>query len=200
MNNFRHDLAVRSVKLINPLLMAAPFAVCWFACYAARMSGPLYSWGNLVMLLLFLFLYISFGKVYDGFLVSINRISEMVYSQVLALFLSDFLMYIVICLLFRAFANPLPLLAGLAVQAAASLVWCYLAHKWYFTVFPAKRSTIVYDKRPGLELLVREYGLDKKFDVRAMVSAQECLEHLRMLESMEVVFLSVSTATTGISF
>ena len=190
MNNFRHDLAVRSVKLINPLLMAAPFAVCWFACYAAWMSGPLYSWGNLVMLLLFLFLYISFGKVYDGFLVSINRISEMVYSQVLALFLSDFLMYIVICLLFRAFANPLPLLAGLAVQAAASLVWCYLAHKWYFTVFPAKRSTIVYHKRPGLDLLVREYGLDKKFDVRAMVSAQECLEHLRMLESMEVVFLS----------
>ena len=93
MNNFRHDLAVRSVKLINSLLMAAPFVVCWFACYAARMSGPLYSWGNLVMLLLFLFLYISFGKVYDGFLVSINRISEMVYSQVLALFLSDFLSF-----------------------------------------------------------------------------------------------------------
>ena len=108
------------------------------------------------------FFYISFGKVYDGFLVSINRISEMVYSQVLALFLSDFLMYIVICLLFcELFANLLPLLAGLAVQAAASLVWCYLAHKWYFTVFPAKRSTIVYDKRPGLELLVREYGLTR---------------------------------------
>lgn len=190
MNNFRHDLAVRSVKLINPILMVLPFAACWLTCYATQMDTPFSGWGNWVMLLLFLIVYISFGRIYDGFLVSINRISEMVYSQVLALLLSDFLMYVVICLLSRAFVRPWPLLAGLIFQVLASFGWCRLAHKWYFATFPAKRTTVIYGTRQGLERLVQEYGLDKKFNVQATVSAWECVEHLKILNDMEAVFLS----------
>lgn len=49
---------------------------------------------------------------------------------------------------------------------------------------------IVYDTREGLERLIGEYGLEKKFDVRRVVQVEECLNDLWLLESVETVFLS----------
>ena len=190
MKNVKRDLAVRLVKAVNPVLMALPFSAAWLLYYAAEAAVPFSGWERLGIPLLFFLLYVCFGKIYDGFLVSLNRISEMVYSQSLALALSDAFLYVVICLLSRSAVNPLPLCAGLLVQAVFSLLWSFFAHKWYFAVFPAKKTTIVYDARQGLEQLVQAYGLDKKFDVRAMVNARECLAHLDMLRNAEIVFLS----------
>ena len=190
MSKLKHDVTVRVAKAVNPVLLTLPFAVVWFHYYASRLASPYYYWGNWVVVALFFFLYILFCRVYDGFLISINRISEIVYSQALASVISDFLLYVVICLLSKRLVNPLPLLGALAAQVLLAGVWAYCAHQWYFSKFPAKRTAVVYDVREGLERLVEEYGLEKKFNIRAALSVQEALANKEILNTMETVFLS----------
>ena len=80
---FKHDVLLRLVKIANVILITIPFALSWFLYYSERMYfRTFYRKGNWVIILLFLILYVIFGKVYDAFLVSFNRISEMIYSVV----------------------------------------------------------------------------------------------------------------------
>lgn len=190
MSKLKHDVTVRVAKAVNPVLLTLPFAVAWFHYYASRLASPYYYWGNWVVVALFFVLYVLFCRIYDGFLISINRISEIVYSQALSSVISDFLLYVVICLLSKRLVNPLPLFGALVVQVLLSGLWAYCAHRWYFSKFPAKRTAVIYDVREGLERLVEEYGLEKKFDIRAALSVQEALANKEILNTMETVFLS----------
>lgn len=190
MSKLKHDVTVRVAKAVNPVLLTLPFAAAWFAYYASRLASPFYYWGNWVVVGLFFLLYITFCRVYDGFLFSTMRISELVYSQTLAAVISNGVLFVVICLLSKRLANPLPLLGALAAQVLLAGVWAYCAHQWYFSKFPAKRTAVVYDVREGLERLVEEYGLEKKFNIRAALSVQEALANKETLNTMETVFLS----------
>ena len=186
----QHDVKVGTAKVVNPILLTLPFLGIWFFYYAERTVSPFYYWGNWVVVALFFILYILFCRIYDGFLISINRISEIVYSQALASVISDFLLYVVICLLSKRLVNPLPLFGALVVQVLLSGLWVYYAHRWYFSKFPAKRTAVIYDVREGLERLVEEYGLEKKFKIQIAMNVQQALANKELLNRMETVFLS----------
>ena len=190
MGHLKRDIAVLIVKLGNVALITLPFLVVWFHFYADRTASPYYYWGNWVVVALFFVLYILFCRIYDGFLISINRISEIVYSQALSSVISDFLLYAVICLLSKRLVNPLPLFGALVVQVLLSGLWAYCAHRWYFSKFPAKRTAVIYDVREGLERLVEEYGLEKKFKIQIAMNVQQALANKELLNRMETVFLS----------
>lgn len=190
MADMKREVILKIVKALDAVLLTVPFAVCWYGYYASRIAAPFWSKGNWAVIVLFLILYIFYGNIYNGFLVSWNRISEMVYSQALAAVLSDFIMYIVICLLTKHFPNPLPLLAAFICQIALAALWFTLANRWYFATFPPKKTAVVYDMRQGLDVLLRQYGLEKKFDILVTANIKECLADTGMLHDMDTVFLS----------
>lgn len=190
MSVFQHNLALRIVKGIDALAMTAPFAACWMLFYSMRIILPFYRRGNWIVILISLVLYVLLGRVYDAFLVSLNRISEMIYSQVLSALLTDVVLYLITILLARRLITPLPLLLVLVAQALIASGWSVLAHQWYYRVFPPKRTMIVYDMREGMEQLIHEYGLSKKFQVLDTISVRECLcGRLSELRDVEAVFL-----------
>ncbi|MDE7327100.1 MAG: sugar transferase, partial [Lachnospiraceae bacterium] len=190
MKNWEHDLVLRLVKLLDAVLLTVPFAACWYAYYASRIVEPFYNKGNWLMIALFMVLYAVYGKIYDAFLVSLNSVANMIYSQALAAGFSDFIMYVVTWLLTKHLPSPLPLLAALLGQLVLAALWCFLASRWYFATFPPRKSAVIYDERQGLERLVSEYGMDKKFEICTTAEVSECLENLKMLDGMEAVFLS----------
>ena len=89
MSKFQHDVMLRIVKILNVLMIELPFAVCWFLYYSHQTYANLAWKGNLAILSLFFVLYIILGKVYDAFLMSMQRISELVYSQILGAMRSE---------------------------------------------------------------------------------------------------------------
>ena len=193
MKEFKHDLILRLIKAINIGLVSIPFAYAWMEYYSRKMYfKPFYNKGNWVIVLLFVVLYTMFGRTYDAFLISLNHISEMIYSQALAAFFTDSLLYIVIALLIRRAPNILPLILTYLVQVGVSAVWSVWAHKWYFRSFPPKPTAIIYDMREGMEELVSEYGLAKKFAIKQVCSVDECLMNdLQVLKELkpEAVYL-----------
>ncbi len=190
MTKGKHDLLLRIVKTLGTAMITVPFALCWYLYYGRDVVSPFYSRGNLMMVALFFVLFIVFGRIYGAFLMSTQRISEIVYAQFLAAGVTDLIMYIVICLLSKRFPNLLPGIAALAGQIALSAVWALGAHRWYFNTFPAQETAIIYDMRQGMEMLINQYGLDTKYHVSLTASAEECIQNLGMLDKVQTVFLS----------
>lgn len=190
MKNLKHNLALRVIKMIDAVMITIPFIIAWCLYYAQRVASPYYAKGNYLVIFLFLVLYIIYGRIYDGFVISLARISEMVYSQALAALFSDAILYVVAWLLTKYLPNALPLVAAFAAQVALAVAWSAWASNWYHAAYPPKRSAVIYDEREGLEKLINQYGLDKKFAVELTLNVQDCIENLDDLQGLDTVFLS----------
>ena len=188
--SFKHEVGLRLIKLINLICMVASFGVAWFLYYKYKSSSPFYFWGDVTVVVIFAILYFYFCKTYDAFVISHYRIFDIIASQTISLLFADGLMYVITLLLYKHFPNPLPLLLCFVDQVSISVIWTCISHGIYFKWFPARKTIIVYDRRRGMQDLIEEYGLAKKFDVKKTASVDECLDDLSMIDDMEVVFLS----------
>ena len=190
MTRVKHDLILRIIKIMDAVLMTVPFALCWYLYYAKHIAPPFYANGDYLVVALFFVLFIIFGRVYDAFLMSMQRISEIVYAQFLAAAVSDFIMYIVIWLLSKHLPNILPGVAAMIGQVVLAAVWAYNAHHAYFKIFPPQATAVIYDTRQGMEKLIGKYGLDTKYKVVLTATADECIANLAMLDGVSTVFMS----------
>lgn len=190
MTRVEHDVALRVVKSIGTVMITLPFAGCWFWFYSSRIHVEFTMWGNLAIIALFVLLYVQLGRIYDAFQISTQKVSELLYGQVLASLAADGIMYIVICLLSAEMCNLLPGIAAIAGQLLMAVIWSLGAHRWYYKVFPPQVSAIIYDTRHGMERLINEYGYDKKYDVQTILHVDECISDLSVLDGIHTVFLS----------
>jgi len=187
---YRKTIWLELAKALNAIVMTLPFADVWYGYYQDIIASPFYNKGNWLVIAIFLAFYITFGRVYDAFSVSRNHVSEMVYSQSLSAIISDFFMYLVIWLLAKHLRNPLPLLLAFVGQCIFAVAWAVLVQKWYFLLFGAKKTAIVYDMRPDLDRDIQDSWLKKKYDIVLKVDAKSCIQDLSMLNGIEAVFLS----------
>ena len=190
MTRFKHDLILRIIKIMDAVLMTVPFALCWYLYYTKHIASPFYAKGDYLVVALFFVLFVIFGRVYDAFLMSMQRISEIVYAQFLAAAVSDFIMYIVIWLLSKHLPNLCPGVAALIGQVILAAVWAYNAHHAYFKIFPPQATAVIYDTRQGMEKLIGKYGLDTKYKVVLTATADECIANLAMLDGVSTVFMN----------
>ena len=190
MRDNRKNFVSSVINMINIVLVTIPFVYCWYSFYASRIVRPYYRRGNWAVILVFIVLYVLFCRVYDGFSIPTKRITESVYSQALAVLFADAVMYLVIFLLSQRLPIPLPLMGAFLVQSVLTGIGTILGHKWYFTTFKPNRSIVVYDTRKGLEKMIEKYRMQKEFQVCKIVSIDECLEDLNMLQEMDTVFMS----------
>ena len=190
MRSLRHNIAMRTVKLLDAVLLTIPFGACWYLAYAENLAEPYYRKGNWLVIALFFVIYVTYGRIYDGFRVSISRVSEMFISQTLALLITDGILLVVTWLLTKHFPPVWPLVLTLAVQVLLSMVWCIGAHQWYFHRYDPQKTAVVYDTREGLDTLIAEYGLDKRFQVVATADVATALnDQLQILDGIEAIFL-----------
>ena len=190
--NWKHDIGLRILKLINILLITCPFFLCWHFYYAVR-ADALYSQSIKLYLLLpvaFMILYVIFGRIYNAFLISYYRLFEMVYSQMLSACISDGLVYFLICILCKHFQPLWPGLLAIAGQFVLSMIWSLCSRKWYFWRFPPKKTYVIFDTRSGIEEMLDNYGLSKKYEVDKVIPAADVLRDLSMLDDAQEVFLS----------
>ena len=190
MSVFIREFSLRLLKLFNVLLITMPFAWGWFNYYAQHIALPFYDRGNWVVVALYAVLYMIFGRVYGGFWILLNRISESVYSQALAVMMTSGIMYVVTFLLERQLPDIWPVMAAFAVQLVLSGLWSMAAHVAYYMLFPATKTIIVYDERQGMEKLIQDYGFEKKFTVIKTLTVEQCIANIDLLHNAQTVFVS----------
>ena len=158
-------ILIRLVKFLDVLFVTAIFGCIWMKFYSELISIPYYKKGNYLIIALFCILYYLLAHLYQGFMIHLSRISEIIYAQVLSVIISDGLMYLVTMLLMRRIPNILPLLLAIFCQYVVIWAWSKCAHRWYFKTFEKSRTIIVWDELKGLESLISEYGLDQRYEI-----------------------------------
>lgn len=186
---FRHNLLLRMVKILNVILITIPFIMCWALYYSSRINFPYYRTGNILIIFLFMVLYMVFGRLYDAFVINLSRISEIVYSQFLAVSFTDLMMYIIICLLSSKLANLWPGIACLFGQIIVSWFWAFWSHKWYFRTFKPIPTIIVYENKKSLKELNSSIVLLKRFNIIKTIKADDCLDDFSFLNDIGAIFL-----------
>lgn len=184
-----HDITIRIAKLVNIVAMTIPFAIVWYMFYADLLWVTFYKRGHWLIIVLYLLLYVVIGRIYDAFKMSYNKKPEMIYSQTLALFEVNVIIYIVAWLLIRHLPAILPVVGVYVIQIIIAVIWSYLSQAWYFRTFPANKTVVIWDMRQCISRLIDEYNLTKKYKVVATASAEECIADLSILNDADTVFL-----------
>lgn len=182
---------MRFFIVLNILFMLIPYAYMWIYHYLPYMYGaPFYRKGTWVIFALFTVVYYTYTRIYEGYLVSLNKISELFYSQVLAVAITDFILYIVTWLLFRFLPSVLPIGLAFVIQIILSIIWCHIVHHWYFKTNPPYKTAVIYSRHRSMESLIKEYGMEKKFEIHCNMLDEECIsQNMEPLKDVEAVLL-----------
>ena len=184
------DAELHILKFLLIAVGTLLFAMAWDWYYASRIVMPFYFRGNFVVAILFLVTYLIFSKLYGGLQVGLLRISELIYSQCIALLFTNGIMYVVICLLSRRIMNPLPLLLAAAGQTVIAILWSNLASRRYNRLYPPKYTIVVYGDDISLASISKIDTMPWKFHVESYVDIRNGLSMaLQALDQAEAVFL-----------
>ena len=188
--NVYHKLQLEILNAIDVILLTLTYGICWYTYYGDEISIPFYDLGNEIMVALFMVLYYFISHLYHGYRVSISRISDLIYSQTLAVFIVDGMMYVITTLINRHLMNSIPLIIAFLVQFGIIIAWSYLAHQWYFKNFPPKKTVIILGEGRQVNPLIQRYGMDSHFDVIRTLTIDECLADIQKgLDRAESIFL-----------
>ena len=96
MEKLKYDLILGLVKLLNLILITVPFGMCWNLYYAGNLALRESRKESILITFIFMLAYFTFGKIYDAFLISFSRISDMIFSQILALVMTNSILYVLV--------------------------------------------------------------------------------------------------------
>ena len=178
-----------AIKLLNTLLVLLPFLGVWFGYYEPLTLTARSKQVCLLMLLVYCIVFYTTCTRLDGFRVSIRRIGEMIFSQIIAVGVTDAAAAVMIWMLSIHFPNLLPGFVCFLLQCAVIVVTVFAAHRLFFATHPPKRAIVVFDVRHGMEELISDYGLERRYDVQASYPVEEVVSDLSKLDGAQDVFL-----------
>lgn len=177
------------IKLLNVIFVSIPFILVWFMYYEPLTKTVHSRQTSVLFILGYAFIFYHFSIKLDGFRVSISRIGELIFSQIISVAVSDVVAAAGIWMLSIHFPNLLPGLICFAVQCVVVAVSAVVSHKYFFHTHTPYNSAVIYDARQGMEDLVGAYGLEKRFNVQSVYSIDQVLENINLIKDAGAVFL-----------
>lgn len=136
---------------------------------------PLGYWrrGHWVVIILYIILIYFFSKFYGGFKIGYLLISDVIYSQILSIFLVNVITYLQICLIGRMIMNPVPLIGVTLIDCFFICVWALLSKYVYRRLYPPRKMIMVYGDRESTALLQKMRARKDKYDIQEYVHISE---------------------------
>lgn len=177
------------VKMVNIVLLMIPFLICWTLYYEPRTTTVGSKQVSVLVMIIFFFICYYFGQRLDCFRVSILQIRDVIFGEVLAVMITDIIMYILIWMLSIHLPNLIPGLITWGGQCAIGAIWAYVMHQSYFSTHPPLRTIVIYDERMGMENLIHTYGLEKRFNIKTVYPVESIMDKLEVMEEFDAAFL-----------
>lgn len=177
------------VKMVNIVLLMIPFLICWTLYYEPRTTTVGSKQVSVLVMIIFFFICYYFGQRLDCFRVSILQIRDVIFGEVLAVMITDIIMYILIWMLSIHLPNLIPGLITWGGQCAIGAIWAYVMHQSYFSTHPPLRTIVIYDERMGMENLIHTYGLEKRFNIKTVYPVESIMDKLDVMEEFDAAFL-----------
>lgn len=177
------------VKMVNIVLLMIPFLICWTLYYEPRTTTVGSKQVSVLVMIIFFFICYYFGQRLDCFRVSILQIRDVIFGEVLAVMITDIIMYILIWMLSIHLPNLIPGLITWGGQCVIGVIWAFVMHQSYFSTHPPLRTIVIYDERMGMENLIHTYGIEKRFNIKTVYPVESIMDKLEVMEEFDAAFL-----------
>ena len=165
-SRFWHDLSVRSVKILNIILVCIPFAYIWLVYYSKQVYGGEFSLtGNISVIVVFALLYGIFTRIYDAFQIRQVRKSELFFSQIIAIVLTDTVFYLLIFALLRSVPDLFMYIICVLLQIIISMIWCVTVVPLYFRLYKKRKAVVIYNSIHNLYEITKHIMFTRGFEL-----------------------------------
>ena len=162
-------LVSKSKKIVN-LYIVFLFSMIWFFYYNQFVFGTNRITGGAVSVLIYFAIYNYFAKLYRAYKIGTYKISEIIFSQFLAIGMADAVLYAECCLASHHCVNILPGLATAGIQITGMIVWAVYTKQYFIRYIEANNTLVIFGREDVNEFVCK---LNRKY--RHLFQIRECV-------------------------
>ncbi len=178
-------------KTVNYLFIAFVFAFFWIGYYNQNTDIQLFFRLGAVFSVIYLLCYHFLICTYDGFYVGTSKISELVYSHLLSIFLLDCGVFVIFWLMQGSMPALVPVVLFLLVKGVFAFGWAWLFDRLYFMNYTQRKAIVVYYDARDYERIRNLDSVSRKFKIERIlhISNEIDAQILDQFNDMDAVFV-----------
>ena len=114
----KRSIPLSLIKVFNTIAVVIPFLLCWFLYYEHLTFTTSSRQVTALVIFIYTVIFYTLSLKLDGFRASIMRVTELIYSQVIAIAITDAVIAIIIWIMSMWFPNLFPGLLCFVAQCA----------------------------------------------------------------------------------
>ncbi len=187
----KEKIVLYIMKALIIALVSGSIFASWVLYYNKLIPTPFYRLGNYLMGAVIVAIYVSFVKVYGGFLVGTSPVWDLVFSQIIAIGFLEGFCYVIFSLLSYKLLSIWPFVGSFVIFSVVAALWCLLADYLYFRIHQPKKTVVVFENVDSYLSLKGIRSMDKRFTVlKTFNSEKTSLKELfEQIKSVDAVFL-----------
>lgn len=187
----KEKIVLYSFKIIISVLIAGGTYFCWLKYFNPYAPTPFYRLGNYLLAFLFLMVYVGFVKVYGGFLVGTSPVSDLIFSQIIAIAFLQAVAYIIFSLLSYRLVSIVPFIVMFLVYSVFAAVWVVAIDYLYYKMHAPKKTIVVFNNVDSYQSLKGIRSMEKRFRVVRTVNSEktDLNDLFSYMKSVDCVFL-----------
>lgn len=190
------SVRMRGMNLIHFVLMVSIMLTAWIAIYRPSIEQQNVRIVSTSVIVCYLILSVFLYQTYNAYKIGMYRTGETFYSLTLANLISNFITYVIACLIQWKMLNCVPILFVLISQTAISGIWCLAANRLYFKTYKPMKTLVIYKNEENLEKLNEIDFFENRFDVIGKLQAPEDIcQVLPMMRASQAVIVAGIDAT-----
>ncbi len=168
---------IRSIEgFMEVLLLSVAYYFVWRLGYERGVFPAYFGNGKYILAGVYGLLVIMLFNNFDGFKFGYLRLIESFASQLIALFIVNFITYLQLSLIANVMISPLPMLILMAVDAVIALICAALFSKLYHRIYPPKNMVMIFGNDNAIDLKFKMDTRSDKYRITKLISIDEGLE------------------------
>lgn len=165
---------VRTLEsLLEVLILTVMYYIIWRVGYGAD-GFPAYSHnGKYVLMGLYALLtYLLFENM-DGFMFGNLRKTDLIITQIIAIFMVNFITYFQLCLIANALISPIPVLVLFAIDVIMEIAFVYIYVSIYYQLYAPHNMIMVFGTDNAMVLKVKMDTRRDKYKIKKLINVDE---------------------------
>ncbi len=164
--------------ILEIFLLACAYYLVWRHGYESENFPAYFGLGKYVLTGVYALLVLVLFFAFDGFKFGYLKMSEVLLSQMISLFITNFITYWQLCLIANVLISPMPMITLLVVGAVISL-FCVVFFSWlYHRIYIPKRMVMILGRDDAVTLKFKMETRPDKYHISKIISVEDGLESI----------------------
>ncbi len=166
-------------SFIIVLIFGKAFSKVWYTQYNSDMFDPFWFYGNILMVMIYVFIYVVSANAVSGFKIAYMKPLSLFGSQALGIIATNVITFVQISLIGRGRLTVAPMISLTGFELAVALIWSFVFTKLFSLIYPARKMIIVYGNANARDLVTKMSSRQDKYIICTSISCDEDIDKIK---------------------